>query len=381
MDLQPAPAADVPGFGLTTSLRDEAVLLATNFISDLEKAIAERSAETGAMLRQITDLFLINAGHHSAEQLGVYDEVLQLLIAKVDAAARATLARRIADIQQGLRETVRALALDVSVEVAEPILVTSNQLDDDFLLDCIAIRGQGHMLAIATRNSVTERVSDQLIKRGDQEVLGAVVNNPGAEISEPSFSILMERSAGNEWLSECIGRRVDIPDHHLRELVARASETVRQRLIGNDPKRQQLLDGILPAGPIAAAGETKDYRTAELMVRSRPLTEAAVIDFAEKRMLDEVVVAVARLANLSFPEAERLLMGTWLSPVAVIFKAIGFQLSSLTMIYQARLPSGASGRADLVRTKAEFIALRRQTAERILRFYQLRKSTDAVVER
>jgi hypothetical protein len=28
-----------------------------------------------------------------------------------------------------------------------------------------------------------------------------------------------------------------------------------------------------------------------------------------------------------------------------------------------------------VRTKAEFIALSRQTAERILRFYQVRKST------
>lgn len=355
-------------------------MLATNFISDLEKAIAERSAETGAMLRQITDLFLVTAGHYSGEQVGVYDEVLQLLIAKVDTAARATLARRIADIQQGPRDTVRALALDMSIDVAEPILVTSNQLDDDFLLHCIAIRGQGHMLAIATRNSVSERVSDQLIQRGDQEVLGAIANNPGAQISEPSFSILMEKSAGNEWLSECIGRRVDIPDHHLRELVTRASETVRQRLIGDDPKRQHLLDDILPAGPTAAAAaaEAKDYRTAELVVRSQPLTEAVITDFAKKRMLDEVVVAVAQLANLPFPETERLLMGTWLSPVAVIFKGIGFHLSSLTAIYQARLPSGASGGADLVRTKAEFIALRRQTAERILRFYQVRKSTDRV---
>jgi hypothetical protein len=322
-------------------------------------------------------LFLINAGHHSAEQIGVYDEVLQLLIAKVDAAARATLARRIASIHQGLRDTARALALDVSVEVAEPILVASNQLDDDFLLECIAIRGQGHMLAIATRNSVSERVSDQLIRRGDQEVLGAVVNNPGAEISEPSFSILMEKSAGNAWLSECIGRRVDIPDHYLRELVARASETVRQRLIGNDPKRQQLVDDILPAG--IDATEAKDYRTAELMVRSQPLTEAVVADFATRRMLDEIVVAVAQLADLPFPETERLLMDTWLSPVAVVFKAIGFHLSSLTAIYHARLPNGESEGPDLVRTKAEFIALRRQTAERILRFYQLRKSTDRIV--
>lgn len=63
-------------------------MLATNFISDLEKWIAERSADTATMLRQITDLFLANAGHYSAEQVGVYDDVLQLLIAKVDAAAR-----------------------------------------------------------------------------------------------------------------------------------------------------------------------------------------------------------------------------------------------------------------------------------------------------
>jgi uncharacterized protein (DUF2336 family) len=349
-------------------------LLATNFISDLEKAIAGRSADTAAMLRQITDLFLANAGQYSAEQVGVYDDVLQLLIAKVDAAARATLARRIAQAPQGPNETVRTLALDEAIEVAEPVLASSDQLEDAFLLHCIAIRGQGHMLAIATRETVSEQVSDQLIKRGDQDVLGAVVNNPGARISEPGFSLLMERSTDNEWLSECIGRRVDIPDHHLRELVTRASEAVRQRLIGDDPRRQQLIDGILPAASSAAPDENKSYRKAELAVLARGLSEATVNEFAQQKKLDEVVVAVAQLAKLSFPETERLLMGPWLSPVAIIFKGIGFKLSTLTAVYDARLPSGKAAGPDLIRTKAEFIALSGPTAERILRFYQVRKS-------
>lgn len=328
------------------------------------------------MLRQITDLFLANAGHYSDEQIGVYDDVLKLLIVKVDSAARATLARRISETPQGPTETVRALALDESIEVAEPILTHSDQLDDDLLLHCIAIRGQGHMLAIATRETVSETVSDQLVIRGNEEVLGAVVNNPGAKISEPSFSILMERSTHNDWLSECIGRRIDIPEHHLRELVTRASETVRQRLIADDPQRTQLLDGILPPAPASSIAERKDYRTAELMVaKAQPLTEAVVNEFAQKKMLDEMVVAVSQLAKLSIPETERLLMGSWLSPVAVIFKAVGFHLSSLTTIYNARLKGGAAAGPDLVRTKAEFIALSRQTAERILRFYQVRKTT------
>ena len=96
-----------------------------------------------------------------------------------------------------------------------------------------------------------------------------------------------------------------------------------------------------------------------------------------QKKLDEIVVAVAQLAKLSFAETERLLMGVWPSPVAVIFKAIGFKLSTLAAVYDARLPSGKAAGPDLVRTKAEFIALSRPTAERILRFYQVRKTAAA----
>ena len=69
-------------------------LLPYNFISDLEKAVAARSDQTGTMLHQITDLFLLHAGHYSAAEVGLYDDVLQMLITKVDVVARATLARR-----------------------------------------------------------------------------------------------------------------------------------------------------------------------------------------------------------------------------------------------------------------------------------------------
>jgi uncharacterized protein (DUF2336 family) len=352
-------------------------LLPTNFISDLERAIDARSNKTGSMLHQITDLFLVNAGHYSTDQVHVYDEILKLLITKVDTAARATLARRIAAAEQAPADAVRSLALDDSIEVAEPILSQSKVLDDDVLVDCIANRGQEHLLAIATRSSLSETVCDHLISKGDRNVLGAVVNNPDAKISEPGFGLLVNKSVGDDWLSECIGRRSDIPDHHFRQLVVKVSETVRSRLIGNDPHQRQLIDAILPPAErtLAASIEAKDYRTAELIVKSQPLTEVVVNEFATTKKLEELVVAVAQLSGLSTSEIERLLMGTWSSPVAVIFKAIGFHLATMHAIYCARAPANAPTQLDLVRTKAEFIALRRLTAERILRFYQIRKST------
>ena len=58
----------------------------------------------------------------------------------------------------------------------------------------------------------------------------------------------------------------------------------------------------------------------------------------------------------------------WSSPVAVILKAIGFHLATIEALYRARLSAGDPIRDDLTRTKAEFIALSRPTAERIVRF-------------
>lgn len=138
-------------------------MLPINLISDLEKAISTRSSEAGAMLHRITDLFLVSVGHYSTDQLDIYDGILKILIDKVEIAARAELARRLALVDAAPRNTIRSLALDEAFEVAEPVLAQSNLLDDDTLIRCIAINGQRHQYAIATRNKLSEAVSDQLI--------------------------------------------------------------------------------------------------------------------------------------------------------------------------------------------------------------------------
>ncbi len=351
-------------------------MLPQNLISDLENAVATRSVETGAMLRRVTDLFLINAGHYSADQLELYDGILKVLIAAVEVSARAELAQRLAPVDGAPAETIRTLALDDAIEVAEPVLAQSNVLDDETLTHCITINGQEHLLAIATRNKLSEIVSDQLVTKGNIKVLRTLASNPGAAISDLGFRILVKKSADDDWLSERVARRIDIPEHHLRELIAKASEIVRERLMADIPELGEAIKEILPSGA-QATGETglsKDYRTAELVVKSQPITEAVVNEFAKAKKLEEVIVAIAQLSGLSAAEIERLFMGSWSSPVAVIFKAIGFRLATVDAIYRSRLSNGQVVHDDLTQIKAEFIALRRPTAERIMRFYSARKA-------
>ena len=329
------------------------------------------------MLHQLTELFLVNVGHYSADQLDLYDGVLNELVKKVEVAARVKLAQRLASIDGAPTKTIRSLALDDAIEVAEPVLSQSNALDDDTLTRCISLKDQEYLLAIATRNKISETISSQLIARGDRKVLGTLAGNPGAAISDPSFGILVQKSADDDWLSECIAGRKDIPQHHLRELLLKASEIVRQRLMITHPELRDAIQEIFPpptSSTTSKVGPSIDYKAAERIVKSREITEEAVKEFAKQNKVGEIIVSIAQLSNLSADEIERLLMNTWTSPVAVIFKAIGFHLPTLEIIYRSRLSDHEPVRNDLVQTKAEFIAIRRPTAERIVRYFYAKRA-------
>jgi len=185
--------------------------------------------------------------------------------------------------------------------------------------------------------------------------------------------MLVQKSADDDWLLECVAGRTDIPEHYLRELLSKASEIVRQRLMTVNPELSGIIQEILPlnAPPTAnwTPGAPRDYRTAERVVKSRGLTEAVVNEFAKEMKLAEIIVSIAQLSGLSVHEIERLFMGTWTTPVAVILKAVGFRLPTVDAIYRSRLSSGEVIYNDLIQTKAEFIALSRLAAERILRFF------------
>lgn len=349
----------------------------SNLVSDLEKALKARSAEAGAMLNQITELFLQHVGHHSDEQLDLFDQVLNELVARVEVAARIELAQRLASLYRAPTKTIRSLALDAEIDVAEPVLSQYNALSDDTLTQCIATRGQKHLHAIATRKKISEMVSGLLIGRGDRIVLGTLACNPGATISDPSFGMLVRKGANDDWLLECIAGRRDIPPHRLRELLSKASEIVRKRLTAAHPDLRVVIADIFPSRA-STTGEPQipstDYRAAEIAVGSRELTEALVNEFAAAKKLGEIIVSISRLSGLSVYEIEPLFLGRWTSPVAIILKAIGFQLRTVDAIYRARLASHEGIDSDLIQTKAEFIAIRRPTAERIVRHFYAKRA-------
>ena len=68
-------------------------------------------------------------------------------------------------------------------------------------------------------------MSDKLIASHNKQVLTALVNNTGTKISNSGFGELVKKSAGDDLLWECVASRKDIPEHHLRDLISKASDS------------------------------------------------------------------------------------------------------------------------------------------------------------
>ena len=102
---------------------------ALSIIGELEDAVNGGSpAKRVATLRRVTDLFMHDGERLSEEQVKVFDDVLSLLVARVETRARAELSKRLAPVDYAPFEVIEKLASDDEIEVAGEVLTHSSRL-------------------------------------------------------------------------------------------------------------------------------------------------------------------------------------------------------------------------------------------------------------
>src|SRR3981189_515000 len=87
-----------------------------SIIDELEDAVKNGSSEKRVdTLRQVTNLFLHDGERLSDDQVKVFDDVLCLLITRVESRARAELSARLASIDYAPFELIQHLARDEEI--------------------------------------------------------------------------------------------------------------------------------------------------------------------------------------------------------------------------------------------------------------------------
>lgn len=163
------------------------------------------------MLRQVTDLFLMNAGSYKPEQIAVFDAVIKRLAQNVSSRDLIELSSRLALLDGAPANTIAQLSTSDDIAVSGPILEKSSVLTDKDLIGIAKTKSQNHLLAIAGREHINGIVTDVLVDRGDNAVKHKVLTNQGAQISEFGFACLISAASKDKRLAEVVAKREDIP--------------------------------------------------------------------------------------------------------------------------------------------------------------------------
>ena len=182
------------------------------------KALArERSSEKRrALLHAISDRFFGSGRGAVDDEVALFDDVVTKVLDEVEPMARAELSQRLADLTSPPRKTLLQLAED-DITVAEPILARSTALDDSDLDAHRPQRSQEHLAAIASRSTLSERVTDVLVDRGDDQVVDDRRGQSGRPLLRARGSrTLADRAKTNEGLLHRLSARTDLPERDHR---------------------------------------------------------------------------------------------------------------------------------------------------------------------
>ena len=355
----------------------------TALIEELESAVKSGSSERRLqMLRQVTDLFLSDADRLNENQIGVFDDVLVRLMEQMEVRALAQLGTTLSGSTVAPKQTVRQLAYHEEVSVAAPVLTKSTRLSEGDLIEIANLRGPQHLLAISHRDTLSEGVTDVLLRRGDSQVSHALVRNTGARFSEFGYATLVENSEKDDSLAEKLGLRLDVPLKVLRELLSRASAAVRDRLLKTAPpemreKIQEAIRSVVEqiASPALAP---QNYAESESMVialnRAGKLGDQTINRFAMQGEYTHIVAALALLNSVKIEAIEPLITNPRPDGLIVACKASRLNWSTTSMILRNRPDCRPLTKQEFENGREVFDALSLSSAQRTIRFWSARGS-------
>jgi uncharacterized protein (DUF2336 family) len=357
--------------------------VATTLIPGLDEIVRNGDPQRRAdAARRIADLFFQDAATLRPHHVDLFDEILIDLVPDAELITRAELAERLSLFANAPPILIGRLARENEILVAGPILRRSPVLKEEALLEIARVKGQGHLLAMSERPKLSPDLTDIMVARGDRDVVRRTAGNAGAKFSESGYTELVRRASQDGVLTLTVGRREDLSETRLKQLLAGSLDVVRRRLFDVvKPDRQNLIKQVV--AEITGASERfesrRDFvpaqRTILALHEAGDLNEAALLGFAKAFQYEESIAALSALTGVRIPTLDHLISGDRYDPILIIGKTIGLEWATVRALILLRLgPNRVPAPSDIESARVNFGKLMPSTAERVVGFWKTRHS-------
>ena len=316
-------------------------------------AVVARDKSPGGrskMFALLTRLFWRRGAIMKPKEKVMLAEILRVLRPKTLAEARMELAYEIAGSTLAEPDLLKVFAED-EIEIASPVLFSTNRLEPSDLVSVIEARGISHGAVIAQRKAPTIAIVDALAKLEDAEILRRLLTDPEAPFSITALSSAALVAMTDVELQRLIAERRELPESLAEDMMSWA-----------DPAVCETLNGRFQFDALVASAKQPVYgqKAAALPEEPKPVTEesgeielspASMISALRADNLALFQAQVAHLANLRMGLVRKLMNENGGDSIAFIARAIGLRRDEFAQIYllvrKLRTKSGGIGAADL----------------------------------
>lgn len=281
---------------------------------DVERLLSDDSPESRNDV-----LEKISVGYNGNELQGrareIAEQVFRLMMKDVALRVRQNLSDRIKSNPSVPRDIILHIASDVE-SVAIPVLRESKVLSDADLVTIVEqSQDVGKLVAIANRETVSNRVSDALVETQYAQVMTSLLGNAGAKVSERTLEKIAEDFRGNAEVTDALASKPDLPIAVVERIVSRVSNVVAQQL-----RQKYKLDYADVKQDSSAVREDIMVRLLNHSLTKREMQDLVGQMAAEDRLTPSIVmtalcrgqidfftISLSQFASIPLPNAEKLI--------------------------------------------------------------------------
>lgn len=196
---------------------------------DVEKLSQDLSIENKALTAQKISSYY-NGKDISARGRKLAEDIFRIMVEDIQIKVREVLSESLKNCKSIPRDIVIKLINDQE-SVAVPFIKYYEDLTEDDLINIIEAQNINKQKAVALRKGLSADVSQYIVDKCSEDVVGVLISNDSANIEENTYDNIINKYSNSENIKKKLVYRSELPTSVIEKIVNSLSEDLQKRLI------------------------------------------------------------------------------------------------------------------------------------------------------
>lgn len=224
------------------------------------------------------------------------EDIFRIMVRDVEAKVRQILADSLKNSRNLPADIVNAVINDVDA-IAAPFLQYYTDLSNDDLIKILNMPSINKQKAVAGRLNLPDEISEYIVEKCPEEVVGVLISNDTAEIKEKTFASILAKYQQSEDIQKRLVYRAELPTSVIEKIANSLSEELKKRLILSHNLPADLASDI-----VEEVKEKTTLRISEDYSSDKQIEELVHQLYTSNRLTPNLVVRSICLGDLKFFE-------------------------------------------------------------------------------